>query len=109
MSLPHAQPGEVVNVKPLGATLAATATRTLLKGSAVELIRLVIPAGKELPTHKAKSEIVVQCLEGQVAFTAFGKSQTLEAGQLLFLPAFESHSVKGITNASLLLTVLLPK
>jgi quercetin dioxygenase-like cupin family protein len=81
----------------------------LLKGTTIELIRLVIPAGKELPTHKAKGEIVVQCLEGQIAFTALGKSQTLEAGQLLFLPSLEPHSVKGIADASLLLTVLLPK
>lgn len=109
MSIPHAQPGEVVNVKPLGPSLPATATRTLLKGNAVELVRLVIPSGKDLPTHKAKGEIVVQCLEGQVAFTALGKSQTLDAGQLLFLPAQEPHSAKGITDASLLLTILLPK
>jgi len=44
-----------------------------------------------------------------VAFTAFGKAQNLEAGKLLFLPTGEPHSVKGIENASLLLTVLLPK
>jgi quercetin dioxygenase-like cupin family protein len=51
----------------------------------------------------------VQCLEGRVAFTASGKTQTLEAGHLLYLPTGEPHSVKGIENASLLVTVLLPK
>lgn len=109
MSIPHAQPGEVVNVKPLGPALPTTPTRTLLKDDAVELIRLVIPSGKELPTHQAKGAIVVHCLEGRIHFTARGKSQTLEAGQLIFLPAQEPHSVKGITDASLLLTILLQK
>ena len=52
---------------------------------------------------------MVQCLEGRVAFTTLGETQTLEAGRLLYLPAGEPHSVKGIENASLLLTVLLPK
>ena len=33
----------------------------------------------------------------------------LEAGHLLYLPTGELHSVKGIENASLLVTVLLPK
>jgi quercetin dioxygenase-like cupin family protein len=75
----------------------------------LEVIRLVVPAGKEIEEHKAKGEIVVQCLEGKVAFTAFGKSQNLEAGQMLCLPTGEPHSVKGIEDASLLLTVLLPK
>ncbi len=69
----------------------------------------MVPAGKEIDEHKAKGEIVVQCLEGKVAFTAFGKKQNLEAGRLLCLPTGEPHSVKGIENASLLLTILLPK
>jgi quercetin dioxygenase-like cupin family protein len=72
-------------------------------------LRLVVPASKEIAEHKAKGEIVVQCLEGRVAFTAFGKTQYLETGKLLYLPTGEPHSVKGIENASLLLTILLPK
>jgi quercetin dioxygenase-like cupin family protein len=109
MAIPHAKPGEVVNVRPLGAALATTGTRTLVKTKDIEVIRLIVPAGKEIPSHKAKGEIVVQCLEGKVAFTAFGKSQNLEAGQMLYLHTGEPHSVKGIEDASLLLTVLLPK
>ncbi len=69
----------------------------------------MVPTGKEIEEHKAKGEIVVQCLEGRVAFTAFGKTQNLEAGKILYLPKGEPHTVKGIENASLLLTVLLPK
>jgi quercetin dioxygenase-like cupin family protein len=75
----------------------------------LEVIRLVIPAGKEIPEHKSKGEIVVQCLEGRVAFTAFGMTQNLEAGKLLYLPTGEPRSVKGVEDASLLLTILLPK
>jgi len=84
-------------------------TRALAKGENLEVIRLVVPAGKDIEEHKAKGEIVVQCLEGSVAFTALGKTQTLEAGKLLFLPRGEPHKVKGIEDASLLLTILLPK
>jgi len=59
--------------------------------------------------HKAKGEIVVQGLEGRVAFMAFGKTQTLEAGKFLFLPKGEPHTVRGIEDASLQLTIHLPK
>jgi len=106
---PLAKPGEVMDVRPLGAALATTKTRTLAKGEDLEVIRLVVPAGKVIAEHKAKGEIVVYCLEGRIEFTALGKTQTLAAGQLLYLPRNEPHSVKGIENASLLLTVLLPK
>ena len=79
-----------------------------MKTKATEVIRLVVPAGKEIQSHKAKGEIVVQCLEGKIAFTAFGKTHDLETGQLLYLPAGEPHSVRGVEDGSLLLTILLP-
>jgi quercetin dioxygenase-like cupin family protein len=109
MAIPHAKPGEVVDVRPLGSALVSVQTGTLVRAEQVEVIRLVVPAGKEIKEHQAKGEIVVQCLEGRVAFTAFGKTQNLEAGKLLYLPTGEPHSVKGIEDASLLLTILLPK
>ena len=109
MAIPHAKPGEIVNVRPLGTSLASAQTHTLVRADQVEVIRLVVPAGKEIEEHKAKGEIVVQCLEGKVAFTAFGKTLNLETGKLLYLPTGQPHSVKGIENASLLLTILLPK
>ena len=94
---------------PWGRRWPRPQTKTLVRAEQVEVIRLVVPAGKEIEEHKAKGEIVVQCLEGKVAFTAFGKTQNLEAGKLLYLPTGEPHTVKGIEDASLLLTVLLPK
>src|ERR1035438_635617 len=103
MSIPHAKPGEIVDVRPLRAALATTGTRTLVKSKAMEVIRMVVPAGKEIPTHKAKGEIVVQCLEGKIVFTACGKTHELGAGQLLYLPTGESHSLRGIEDGSLLL------
>ncbi len=108
MSIPHASPGEVVDVRPLGAALATTATRTLVKAEGVTVVRMVVPAGKEIPTHTAKGELVVQCLEGKIAFTACGKTHDLEAGHLLYLPTGEPHSLRGIEDGSLLLTVLIP-
>ena len=109
MAIPHAKPGEVVDVRPLGSALASAQTQTVVRAEQVEVIRLVVQAGKEIPEHKAKGEVIVHCLEGRVAFTASGKTQTLEAGHLLYLPNGEPHSVKGVENASLLVTVLLPK
>ncbi len=68
---------------------------------------MVMPAGKEISEHEAPGEIIVQCLEGKVAFTALGKTTELAAGQLMYLAAEEPHSVKCIENTSFLLTILL--
>jgi nucleotide-binding universal stress UspA family protein/quercetin dioxygenase-like cupin family protein len=104
-----AKPGEVVDIRPLGVPLASTSTTTLIRAEQLEVRRLIVPTGKEIAEHRTKGAIVVQCLEGKVAFTAMGKTQNLEAGKLLSLPPGEPHSVKGIENASLLLTMILPE
>lgn len=107
MALTHAQPGEVVDVQPFGAKISDARTTTLLKTDSVEVVRIVMKAGKEISKHEAPGEIVVQCLEGKIAFTALGKTRELEAGRLLYLNAKEPHSVECIEDASFLLTIML--
>ena len=109
MALQHAEPGEVVDVRPFGPALSDTKTSTLFKTANVEVIRMVMPAGKEIPEHEGPNEIIVQCLEGKIAFTTMGKTEELEAGQLLYLAAEEPHSVKCIEDASFLLTIVLKR
>jgi len=107
MAIQNAGPGEVVDVRPLGAALSESKTRTLLKTGNVEVVRMVMRAGKEIQEHQAPGDIIVQCLEGKIAFTALGKTEELEASQLLYLDAGEPHSVKAVEDASFLLTILL--
>ena len=107
MAIPHAKPGALIDVRPLGAALAATKTSTLFKTARIEVVRLVMAAGKEISQHKAPGEITVHCLEGRIAFSALGQTQELTAGQLLYLGPGEPHSVKCLEDASFLLTILL--
>jgi nucleotide-binding universal stress UspA family protein/quercetin dioxygenase-like cupin family protein len=104
-----AQPGEVVDVRPLGVALASAKTRTLARAEGLEVVRLVVPAGGAIPEQKAKGALVVTCLEGRVALTARGKAQGLQAGELLYLLPGDPYSVQGVEGASLLLTAFLPK
>jgi quercetin dioxygenase-like cupin family protein len=43
-----------------------------------------------------------------VALTALGKTEVLEAGKLLYLPAGEQRALSGVEDASMLLTMLVP-
>jgi hypothetical protein len=47
MAIPHAKPGEIVDIRPLGSALASAQTKTLVLAEQVEVIRLVVPAGKD--------------------------------------------------------------
>jgi len=109
VAISHAQPGEIIDVRPLGPALAGSRTTALVKTESLEVIRMVIPPGKEVPTHSTLGEITVLCLEGRVAFTTGGVTRELGAGQLLFLQGEQPHSVLGIEAASLLVTITFPR
>ena len=110
MAIHHASSGEVIDIHPRRSQLAESVTSTLVKSEQLEVIRLMLPAGKEIPSHKVARPITVQCLEGRVEFQSYGKWQTLEPGQLLYLEGGQLHAVKGIEDASVLVTIqLLPK
>jgi quercetin dioxygenase-like cupin family protein len=104
-----ANPGDLVDIRPLGSALVSADLRTLVRTDAVKVVRLIVRAGQEIPQHTSQGEIIVHCLEGRVALTALGTTRTLEAGTLVDLPASEPHSLKGIEDASLLLTILAPR
>jgi quercetin dioxygenase-like cupin family protein len=104
-----AAPGAVVDVRPLGSSLATAATRTLVRTPALEVVRLVVSAGQKIALPSGKAALIIHCLEGRIALTALGKTQPLEARTLVHLPAGEPHAFQGIEDASLLLTVFVPK
>ncbi len=107
MAIPHAKSGDVIDIQPLGEALKRSLTTTLAKTDRLEIIRLVVPAGKEIPSHEVAGEITVQCLEGRIAFTAGNTTRDLAPGQMLYLAGNEPHSLRGVENASVLVTLLL--
>jgi quercetin dioxygenase-like cupin family protein len=107
MASEPAKTGEVIDVRPLGAQLQTAKTTTLLETDGLKVVRLVVPAGKEIPSHRAPGEITVQCLEGRVVFRAGATDHELAAGQLLHLAAHEEHALRGVADASLLVTIVL--
>ena len=108
MAMPHAASGDVIDVRPLGRQIGESQTRTLAKTDQLEIIRLVLPAGKEIPTHQVAGPITVQCLEGRVEFFAHNNWLSLEPGQLIYLQGGEPHALKSIADASVLVTIQLP-
>lgn len=109
MAMPHAQPGQRIDIRPLGQRLSEARTATLVKTNGLEVIRLVLPAGKRIADHSAPGEITVQCLEGAVNLTALGRTQVLTPGEMLYLDGGQVHSLQAIEDSSLLLTMRLSK
>lgn len=107
MAIHHASSAEVFDVQPLGRTLRESKTNVLVKTDTLEVIRIVLPAGKRLPPHRVDGEITVQCLEGRMVFEADGIEHELAQGQMLYLAGGATHALRGIEDSSVLVTILL--
>ena len=105
MTTQHAEPGVVIDIRPLGSRLSESVTSTLVKSGTLEIIRLILPAGKRVRSHQVSGPITVHCLEGRIEFQAYGQWQILESGQLLFLSGGELHAAKAIEDSSVLITI----
>lgn len=108
MSMPQPKLSEVVDVRPAGPAPPGGPSRLLAKAVMLEVRLLTLPKGREIPTHQARGEITVHCLEGRIAFTADGTTRELGAGQLLVLAAGEPHSLVGLEDSSVLVTKVIP-
>ena len=106
MALSHAAPGEPCDVRPLGPALADHKTAAIFKSRQLEVLRLVLPAGRKLPAHRVPGEITVHCLEGVLMVGLECGVRRLDAGHVLFLQGGELHDVFAETDASALVTVV---
>jgi quercetin dioxygenase-like cupin family protein len=106
MAIRHAKAGEVVDLQPLGEGLRNARTTALVKSDAFEAVRLIVPAGKEIPPHQVSGQITLHCLEGHVLLGLSDSTLELSAGQWVYLDGGARHSVTGIEDSSVLLTIL---
>lgn len=107
MALAHARPGQPIDVRPLGPQLAEARTVALFKSIDLEVMRVVLLAGKALPVHAVGGEITIQCIEGTVEIGTDNSSKRLSAGELMYLARSAAHSVTATEDSSLLVTVAL--
>lgn len=107
MALPHAQPLDIIDMRPLGADLAPTRSHSLLRTEKLQLMRLVLLAGQGLPPHHQEGEVCLLCIEGLVTVATSAGDKLLQPGYALVLPAGEPHSLKAEQDCSLLAFMLL--
>lgn len=107
MALEHARALDVIDISPLDDQLPRAVTTSLIKTPALQLMRMVLRAGTDVPPHSVSGAITVQCLEGEATVTTPSRDCHLAAGRLVVLEGGEPHAVRALTDASLLVTILL--
>lgn len=107
MALQHHEPCQPIDIGPYGDQLDGAQTCALFKSDQLEVMRVVLKAGKSLPSHHVNGEVTVQCLEGRLDVMVTAGARTLEMGQMLYLPAQEEHALHALEDTSALVTVVL--
>ena len=81
-------------------------------GREVVQVRVDIPAGNSFPKHNHPGEEVVYMIEGTLEYQLEGRPPiTLNAGEVLFIPAGTIHAVKNVgkENGAELATYIVEK
>ena len=84
--------------------MSATA---LFKSRDLEVIRLLMGAGKGMPPHQVPGEITIQCVSGHLEVGLDDGPAVLQPGQMLYLKGNAMHSVTALTDACALVTIVL--
>ncbi len=109
MATHHANPGWIVDLQTWAADLPKEHTKAIVKTNEMELIRIVLPAGKGIPNHNVDGPITIQCISGKIGITAMGTTKELNYKQLVHLTSGEPHSLKAIEDSVVLLTIIFKK
>ncbi|RYE42843.1 MAG: hypothetical protein EOP24_31030 [Hyphomicrobiales bacterium] len=107
MAIHHALSGELIDIRPLGGEIKTTRTATLYKTQHLEVFRMVLLAGKQMPEHHVAGEFTIQCLEGSVEFSIGTTRDIMRPGSLKCLAGGVPHSLVAIEDSSVLVTLLL--
>ncbi len=107
MPAPQPKLSEVIDIRSAGAAASGGPSTMLAKTATLEVRRLALSQGREIPTHRATGEITVHCLEGRIAFTADGATRQFGPGQMILLAAGEPHSLVGLEDSIVLVTKVL--
>lgn len=69
-------------------------------------MRLIVHAGATIPAHEVAGAIMLHCLEGRVRVGLAAAALELAADQWVYLGGAERHSVTGVEDSAVLLTIL---
>lgn len=106
MAIHHAKPGELVDLNKWPADVEAEQSHTLINTDSVQLSRIVLEKGKTLPEHTIDSPVIIQCISGLLELRTTRATQSIGPGQLVHLRADDPHSIAGLDDSIVLLTIL---
>jgi quercetin dioxygenase-like cupin family protein len=81
-------------------------SREIIRKSTGTVTIFAFDKDQGLSEHTAPFDALVQILDGEVEVTISGKPYNLETGQMIILPANETHALKALSKFKMLLVMI---
>jgi len=81
-------------------------SRTVVDKKTGTITLFAFDEGEGLSEHTAPFDAVVVDLEGEAEIKIAGKSNHLEEGDMLIMPANKSHALRALTNFKMMLVMI---
>lgn len=104
MALHHAQSGEVVSLFAHPQT-SILHSQAIVSTPELEVMRLCLPAGKQVPPHAVAGPVTLLCLQGQVEVQAHGGWHAMRANDHLYLAGHVEHALRALADAVVLVNI----
>ncbi|PKN02025.1 MAG: cupin domain-containing protein [Elusimicrobia bacterium HGW-Elusimicrobia-1] len=84
----------------------AVVSKTLIEKKTGTVTLFAFDKGQGLSEHTAPFDAMVCVLDGAVEITISGKPITVKQGEMIIMPANESHALKGVERFKMMLTMI---
>ena len=81
-------------------------SKTLLKKDTGNITLFAFDKGQGLSEHTAPFDAVVYILDGRAEITISGRAQSVEAGEMIVMPARQSHALMAKEPFKMLLVMI---
>lgn len=105
MALPHAAPGEPVQLPSISSMPADARSSALVKTDRFEAAVLMVRAGTGIAPHAVAGYCTLQCLGGMVTLETGSSDIDLKDGDWVYLERGERHGITAAEDSTLLLTI----
>jgi quercetin dioxygenase-like cupin family protein len=98
---------EIMNVKELVAyQKGAIVSKTLVEKETGTVTLFAFDQGQALSEHTAPFDALVQVSDGRAEIRIAGVPHLVSAGEMLVMPAHQSHALKALTPFKMMLTMI---
>ncbi|MBE9536532.1 MAG: cupin domain-containing protein [Proteobacteria bacterium] len=81
-------------------------SRTIIKNKAGSITLFAFDKAQEISEHKVPYDAIAHILDGEVEISVSGNAKRLRAGDMILMPANETHALKAVERFKMLLTMI---